>query len=105
MYPSDYVTNLVVTPLPKQGTLSPETEISILDIGGSNSHSNPDSSRSLPEQQSINRAQLNMTRSGKTFKNKKVRYSNSDLGKRFGNQIQKECCCTRALLKIGALEC
>ena len=104
MFPSDYAKNLVVTPLPKQGTLSPESELSILVSGASNSQSNPDASRSLPEQQSNSHSQLNTTHSGKTFNNKNVNYSNSDLLKRFGNQNKKERSHIWALLKIGVLE-
>jgi len=99
VFPSDYVKNLVVTPLLKQGTLSPESKISILDIGRSNCQSNPDPSRSLSEQQSDNRSQLNTTCSGKTLKNKNVNYSNSDIRKRFGNQKTQEHSRTRALPK------
>jgi len=104
VFPSDYVNDVVVTPLLKHGTLSPEYKISILDIGGSNSQSDPDSSRYLPEQQSNNHSRLNTTRSEKTFSNKKVNYSNSDLQKRFRNQNKMECGCTWTFLKIGALE-
>ena len=107
IFPSDYGKNLVVMPLPKNEAptpLIPESEIPVRSIETSGGESSL-SQGSLPLKEWIGiQHELNTTRSGKVFKNKKTNHSNSEPRRQFGQQSKKELKNIRLLLRTADFE-
>jgi len=104
VFPSDYVKNLVVTPLLEQRALWPALEIFSIDIKPSTPQSYPVPSKPRFRLRYDYCCQFNTTRSGKVFKNTKSNYSTSEIRKRFGKQSKKELSHLQTLLDSAILE-
>jgi len=105
VFMSDYVKNLVVTPLLGSATSPLGSEISALDIEESNHHSDLNPRGALPNQRTNTRLRSHLTHSGRILKKpKKINYSNSDLQRKFRNQNKQKRKHTRLFLKTVGLE-
>jgi len=101
VFPSEYVNNLMISPVSNSGIAGPlilESEIPSLDINDSNAEVHSGQSNWLPNYQSKMQRQLHSMCCGKIFKNQ-PNYWRSELQARFGKQNKKRQSGIRNLLR------
>jgi len=108
IFPSDYIINCKVLQLPSilsEGSLIPQSDIPVVDI-----NNDPDSEvcssqwKLPPKCWNEKQEKLNMTHSGKVFKNSKYQEpSIQQMQARFGKQSKKQQSRTRELFRSGEL--